>query len=59
MGNKVLDELRDEIAAHVREEYSTYDWIIDGLLERAGFEIRSREIVEGVLGRYVCEKKTA
>ncbi len=28
-----------EFAMHVREEYSTYHWIIEGLLQRAGFTI--------------------
>jgi len=30
-----------EAEIHIREEYSTYDWIMEGLLERAGFEIES------------------
>ena len=50
-------QLRDEVAAHVREEFSTFDWIMDGLIERAGFRILSKEMVEGVIGTYLCEKK--
>lgn len=50
-------QLRDEVAAHVREEYSTLDWIMDGLLTRAGFYIESREMVEGVVGNYLCVKE--
>lgn len=49
-------QLRDEIATHVREEFSTFDWILDGLLERAGFRILSKEMVEGVVGTYLCKK---
>ncbi len=49
-------QLRDEIATHVREEFSTFDWILDGLLERAGFRIQSKEMVEGVIGTYLCKK---
>ncbi len=52
-------QLREEVAAHVREEYSTLDWIMEGLLTRAGFSIRSKEMSSGVLGTYVCVKETA
>jgi len=51
-------QLRDEVALHVREEYSTFDWIMDGLLTRAGFKIQSKEMVEGVVGTYLCVKET-
>ena len=50
-------QLGDEVAAHVREEFSTFDWIMDGLLERTGFRIVSKEIIEGVIGTYLCEKE--
>lgn len=49
-------QLRDEVAMHVREEFSTFDWIMEGLLERAGFRILSRDMSEGVVGTYLCEK---
>jgi putative AdoMet-dependent methyltransferase len=39
-------QLRDEIEAHVREEFLTFDWIMDGLLEKAGFSILSKEMTE-------------
>lgn len=48
--------LCDEVATHVREEFSTFDWIMDGLLERAGFRILFKEMVEGVFGKYLCKK---
>jgi len=50
-------QLRDEVATHVREEFSTFDWIMDGLLERTGFRILSKKMVEGVMGTYVCVKR--
>ncbi len=50
-------QLRDEVATHVREEYSTFDWIMEGLLARAGFRILSKEIVDGVVGTYLCKKE--
>ncbi len=48
--------LKEETEKHFREEYSTYDWVMDGLLSRAGFMIRSKHIEDGVLGTYICTK---
>ncbi len=50
-------ELREDVEAHIRQEFSTYDWVMDGLLERAGFSIRNKMIHEGVIGRYLCVKE--
>ena len=50
-------QLSDEVATHVREEFSTFDWIMDGLLKRTGFRILSKEMMEGVIGTYLCKKE--
>lgn len=50
------DFLQQDAEAHYREEFSTYDWIMDGLLSRAGFLIKSKNIKDGVLGTYYCTK---
>ncbi len=50
------DFLREDTERHFREEYSTYDWIMDGLLLRAGFRIKSKDIQDGVIGTYYCTK---
>lgn len=34
---------RAELETHVREEYSTYSWLLEPLLEHAGFEIRDAQ----------------
>lgn len=52
-------ELRADVESHIRQEYSTYDWIMDGLLERAGFRIESKVVQGGVIGRYLCRKGSA
>ncbi len=49
--------LQEDAEAHFREEFSTYDWIMDGLLSRAGFVIKSKHIQDGVLGTYYCTKQ--
>ncbi len=49
-------KLQHEAATHVREEFSTLDWIMSGLLERAGFSILSEKMEQGVIGTYLCRK---
>ncbi len=49
----------DELSAHVRLEHSTYTWLFEPLLERAGFEILEREVVRGVYAAYTCRRAPA
>ena len=51
------DFLREDAEQHFREEYSTYDWIMDGLLVRAGFTVKTKKIQDGILGTYLCTKR--
>jgi len=44
-----------EFETHVREEFSTLDWIMDGLIRKAGFKIVRREL--GQPAEYYCTKK--
>lgn len=48
--------MRKEAARHVAQEYSTTDWIMKGLLERAGFRILRAEPGRASLVHYLCEK---
>ena len=42
---------------HLRTEYSTFTWILEPMLERAGFSIRRRSFSESmVFAEYVCER---
>lgn len=47
---------RETFATHVREEFSTYDWVLAGMLTRAGFEIVSRDFPRPTHGEFVCRK---
>jgi len=49
--------LREDAEDHFRDEYSTYDWVMDGLLDRAGFTIQNKDTDDGVIGTYLCTKK--
>jgi len=49
---------RAELAEHLRDEYSTYTWILEPLLERAGFAIREKEVQgPGTYALYICVKR--
>ncbi|MBD2430218.1 MULTISPECIES: class I SAM-dependent methyltransferase [Fischerella] len=43
---------------HVREEYSTFAWIIEGMLTRAGFEIKEVSYPTSTVAEYVCVKNS-
>ena len=45
-----------DFESHVREEYSTYGWIIEGMLTRAGFEIVEVNYNEATYAEYLCVK---
>jgi ubiquinone/menaquinone biosynthesis C-methylase UbiE len=42
---------------HVRQEYSTCGWIMEGLLERAGFRIDDADYKDEFLAAYLCTRK--
>ena len=45
-----------DFATHVRDEHSTYDWIIEGLIERAGFRIDRKVRWDAIYADYLCAK---
>ena len=48
---------RPELATHIREEYSTFSWLLEPMLERAGFAIRDAWYSPGrVFAAYTCVK---
>jgi len=49
---------RADFAGHVRDEFSTYDWILEGLMERTGFEIIERNYTSSTYANYLCTKKS-
>jgi putative AdoMet-dependent methyltransferase len=48
--------MREEAARHAAQEFSTYDWIMEGLLERAGFKVLSTTKGEESFLIYHCRK---
>jgi hypothetical protein len=49
---------RAEMAEHVRDEHSTLTWLLEPLIERAGFDIVDADFSsDQMLASYVCAKR--
>ncbi|PKL57631.1 MAG: class I SAM-dependent methyltransferase [Methanomicrobiales archaeon HGW-Methanomicrobiales-5] len=51
------EELAKDTEIAIRDEFSTYDWIMEELIRRAGFEIEKANYHQGFLAVYVCTKR--
>jgi len=58
MSVRTSPDSRRAAETHVREEYSTCGWIVEGLLERAGFRIDDADYREDFLAAYLCTRKS-
>jgi hypothetical protein len=48
----------EQLAEHVREEDSTYTWLLEPMLARAGFDIRERSLSESrAYADYACVRR--
>jgi len=56
ISNDLGQDVADETKTHIRDEYSTFDWIIQGLVERAGFVIENSETNNPLISEYFCRK---
>lgn len=56
LGAQVSPAFAREAEIHVRDEHSTYDWIMTGLLERAGFVVESTTDATRFGKVYVCRR---
>ena len=56
MTAKAGAHMEADLKSHLCTEFSTFAWIMEGLLVRAGFRIDSAEYTNGVLARYFCTK---
>jgi SAM-dependent methyltransferase len=45
---------RAELKTHLRDEHSTFSWLLEPMLERTGFEIRDVSYRMSVYAAYVC-----
>jgi SAM-dependent methyltransferase len=50
---------RDELVTHLRDEYSTFSWLLEPMITRAGFEIVVADYgTVGAYADYVCAKRS-
>ncbi len=54
--NEFSKEFVEETKVHIKDEYRTYDWIIEGLIERAGFKIEKSNTKDTLESEYFCRK---
>ena len=52
------EEQRKSVHAHIRDEYTTIDWIMEGCLTRAGFSIQKVQHRSNFLAMYLCRKES-
>ena len=45
---------RSELETHLRDEHSTFSWLLETMLARTGFEIREARYRDAVYAAYVC-----
>jgi SAM-dependent methyltransferase len=48
---------RSELSEHVRDEHSTFTWLLEPLLAHAGLEILERVVRGGIYATYVCRRQ--
>jgi ubiquinone/menaquinone biosynthesis C-methylase UbiE len=48
---------REDLAEHVRTEYSTFRWLLEPILDAAGFEILDADFRGRIYGAYTCVKR--
>lgn len=47
---------REELETHVREEYSTFSWLLEAIVERSGFTIQDARHRGSIYSTYVCKR---
>ena len=53
----MLGYTHEELAAHVRTEFSTYSWLLDVMLDRTGFDVVERSFRRHAYGTYTALRR--
>lgn len=56
LSKKFDKDFIEETKMHIREEYSTFDWILHGLIERSGFVVERMDASDPLASEYFCRK---
>lgn len=59
LGKNFDSDFIEETKMHIREEFSTFDWVLQGMLERAGFRIELANTTDKLASEYLCRKLSA
>ena len=49
--------MAEEAVIHIRDEFSTYDWIMEGIIKRSGFRIDEAEYRDDFQATNICTAK--
>jgi ubiquinone/menaquinone biosynthesis C-methylase UbiE len=55
-GRKTDEAEFSNFQTHIRQEYSTLDWVMEGMIQRAGFIIEKSEFHQNFIGTFLCRK---
>lgn len=55
-GEQVDEDMASEFDMHIREEFSTWSWIMRGMLERADFKIEQEIYRSDIFAHYLFRK---
>lgn len=47
---------KEDFEGHARDEYSTYSWMLEAIIQRAGFAILESKFLSPTIATYSCEK---
>ncbi len=51
------DWVREELEEHVRDEHSTFTWLLEPMLERAGLRVLERSYsADQIVAEYICDR---
>ena len=50
------EEFTSEVETHIRDEYSTFGWIMNGILQHAGFAVVKCKSDDDFVTEYACRK---
>lgn len=50
------EQIKAEIETHIRDEYSTFGWVLEGMLQKAGFTVEKLRCTDGFVAEYACRK---
>ena len=52
------DWVRADVEEHVRDEHSTFTWLLEPMLNRSGFDIVARDVsTDGIFAGYLCIRR--